>query len=181
VDLVSPEGRTMCCYPLDGHGWATLKAAADGRHLYVGNYFTGQLVKLELESGEHVAVADTGVERSLAGIAEYVGEAGSTEVAQPRRASRAGRVTPSSQAKRSRSSRRAQPGKRGKRNARKKPNDRRKPNSRKKPNDRRKPNSRKKPAPLRKVPRRNQQRTASGARSAGRRKLRQRPSRPRKK
>jgi hypothetical protein len=73
VDLVSPEGRTMCCYPLDGHGWATLKAAADGRHLYIGNYFSGQLVKLELESGEQVAVADTGVERSLAGIAEYVG------------------------------------------------------------------------------------------------------------
>jgi hypothetical protein len=63
----------MCCYPLDGHGWATLKAAADGKHLYIGNYFTGQLVKLELESGEHVAVADTGVEKSLAGIAEYVG------------------------------------------------------------------------------------------------------------
>ena len=74
VDLVSPEGRTMCCYPLDGHGWATLKAAADGRHLYVGNYFTGELVKLELESGEQVAVADTGVPKSLAGIAEYVGE-----------------------------------------------------------------------------------------------------------
>ncbi len=76
VDLVSPEGRTMCCYPLDGHGWATLKAAADGRHLYIGNYFSGQLVKLELESGEHVAIADTGVPRSLAGIAEYVGDAG---------------------------------------------------------------------------------------------------------
>jgi hypothetical protein len=72
VDLVSAEGRTMCCYPLDGHGWATLKAAADGRHLYIGNYFTGALVKLELESGDQVAVADTGVEKSLAGIAEYV-------------------------------------------------------------------------------------------------------------
>lgn len=75
VDLVSPEGRTMCCYPLDGHGWATLKAAADGKHLYIGNYFSGQLVKLELESGEYVAIADTGVQRSLAGIAEYVGDA----------------------------------------------------------------------------------------------------------
>ncbi len=73
IDLVSPEGRTMCCYPLDGHGWATLKVAADGRHLYIGNYFTGELVKLELESGEKVAVADTGVPKSLAGIAEYAG------------------------------------------------------------------------------------------------------------
>jgi hypothetical protein len=88
VDLVSPRGRTMCCYPLEGHGWATLKAAADGRHLYIGNFFSGQLVKLELESGEHVAVADTGVARSLAGIAEYVGNrdrAIRSPVTKPRR------------------------------------------------------------------------------------------------
>jgi sugar lactone lactonase YvrE len=73
IDLVAPSGRTMCCYPLEGHGWATLKAAADGRHLYIGNFFSGKLAKLELESGEHVAIADTGVQRSLAGIAEYPG------------------------------------------------------------------------------------------------------------
>jgi hypothetical protein len=73
VDLVSPQGRTKCCYPLEGHGWATLKAAADGRHLYIGNFFSGQVVKLELETGDLVAVADTGVQRSLAGIAQYVG------------------------------------------------------------------------------------------------------------
>jgi hypothetical protein len=88
VDLVSSRGRTMCCYPLEGHGWATLKAAADGRHLYIGNFFSGQLVKLELESGEHVAVADTGVARSLAGIAEYVGnrdQAMRLQVTKPRR------------------------------------------------------------------------------------------------
>lgn len=71
IDLVNPAGRTTCSYPLEGHGWVTLKAAADGRHLYIGNFFTGELVKLELESGEVVARASTGVERSLAGIAEY--------------------------------------------------------------------------------------------------------------
>jgi len=71
IDLIAPSGRTMCCYPLEGNGWATLKVAADGRHLYIGNFFSGKLVKLELESGEHVASADTGVPRSLAGIAEF--------------------------------------------------------------------------------------------------------------
>jgi hypothetical protein len=71
IDLVNPAGRTTVSYPLEGHGWATLKAAADGRHLYIGNFFSGQLAKLELESGEVVATADTGVERSLAGIAEF--------------------------------------------------------------------------------------------------------------
>jgi hypothetical protein len=85
VDLVSPEGRTMCCYPLDGHGWATLKASADGKHLYIGNYFNGQLVKLELESGEHIAIADTGVQRSLAGIAEYAGDGRSQRSTQAKR------------------------------------------------------------------------------------------------
>ena len=104
IDLVSPEGRTMCCYPLDGHGWATLKAAADGRHLYIGNYFTGELVKLELESGEQVAVADTGVPKSLAGIAEYVGERNGKEQAAVRRKPDAGkRASHVAAAKRSRS------------------------------------------------------------------------------
>jgi hypothetical protein len=82
VDLVSPEGRTMCCYPLEGHGWATLKTAADGRHLYVGNFFTGRIVKLELGTGEPVAVADTGVPRSLAGIAQFDGARGAQAAAR---------------------------------------------------------------------------------------------------
>lgn len=75
IDLINSSGRTTCSYMLEGHGWATLKAAADGRHLYIGNFFTGQIAKLELESGELIASADTGVERSLAGIAEYVVDA----------------------------------------------------------------------------------------------------------
>ena len=91
VDLVSQEGRTMCCYPLDGHGWATLKASSDGRHLYIGNYFSGQLVKLELESGEHVAMTDTGVQRSLAGIAEYRGASDVAEVRPSPRSAQAKR------------------------------------------------------------------------------------------
>lgn len=73
IDLINAAGRTTCSYMLEGQGWATLRAAADGRHLYIGNFFTGQLAKLEMESGEIIASADTGVERSLAGIAEYVG------------------------------------------------------------------------------------------------------------
>ena len=72
IDVVDLRGRTTCCYPLQGEGWATLEASADGRHLYIGNFFTGRLVKLSLECGEEVARADTGVPRSLAGIAEYV-------------------------------------------------------------------------------------------------------------
>jgi hypothetical protein len=75
IDVVDSRGRTTCCYPLDGEGWATLEPSADGRHLYVGNFFTGRLIKLSLECGEEIARADTGVLRSLAGIAEYPGRA----------------------------------------------------------------------------------------------------------
>jgi len=96
VDLVNATGRTTCSYPLDGQGWATLKAAADGRHLYVGNYFSGKLVKIELETGEIVATADTGVQRSLAGIAEYTGPAQRKPVnlAKPSRKKRPGLPAP---------------------------------------------------------------------------------------
>jgi sugar lactone lactonase YvrE len=73
IDVVDARGRTTCSYPMEGEGWATLEASADGKHLYVGNFFTGRLVKLSLECGEEVARADTGVLRSLAGIAEYPG------------------------------------------------------------------------------------------------------------
>ena len=61
----------MVSYPLEGTGWATVKASADGRHLFVGNFFSGKVVKMAVDSGEWVATGDTGVERSLAGIAEY--------------------------------------------------------------------------------------------------------------
>jgi hypothetical protein len=71
IDLVSASGRTMVSYPLEGNGWVTVKASTDGRHLYVGNFFTGKVVKMAVDSGEWVATGDTGVERSLAGIAEY--------------------------------------------------------------------------------------------------------------
>jgi hypothetical protein len=84
IDLVSPSGLTMVSYPLEGTGWATVKASADGRHLFIGNFFSGKVVKLAVDSGEWVAVGDTGVERSLAGIAEYVGSG--TSAARRRRA-----------------------------------------------------------------------------------------------
>jgi sugar lactone lactonase YvrE len=85
IDVVDSRGRTTCCYPLEGEGWAILEPSADGRHLYVGNFFTGRIIKLSLECGEEIARADTGVLRSLAGIAEYPGSAARGEERQRRR------------------------------------------------------------------------------------------------
>jgi sugar lactone lactonase YvrE len=96
IDLVSEAGRTMVSYPLEGTGWVTVKASSDGRHLYVGNFFTGKVVKMAVDSGDWVAVGDTGVERSLAGIAEYPlaeAPAPSRRMARKRRKKRTRRKT----------------------------------------------------------------------------------------
>jgi hypothetical protein len=37
----------------------------------LGNFFNGQIAKFDLSSGQIVASAETDVERSVAGIAEY--------------------------------------------------------------------------------------------------------------
>lgn len=39
----------------------------------IGNFFSGQLGKFNLASGEMVATADTGTQRSLAGLAQFPG------------------------------------------------------------------------------------------------------------
>ena len=56
---------------LPGPGWATLCLCNDGQHAVLGNFFNGQIGKFELASGQMVASAETEVERSVAGIAEF--------------------------------------------------------------------------------------------------------------
>ena len=43
----------------------------DGQHAIMGNFFNGQIGKFELASGQMIASAETEVERSVAGIAEF--------------------------------------------------------------------------------------------------------------
>ena len=71
METIDSQGDTTRSYPLEGFGWATITASADAQHVYVGNFFTGEIAKVDLGSGEKVASANVGVERSLAGIAEY--------------------------------------------------------------------------------------------------------------
>ena len=56
---------------LPGPGWASLCLSSDGQHAFLGNFFNGQIGKFSIESGEMIASAETSVERSLAGIAEF--------------------------------------------------------------------------------------------------------------
>ena len=60
-------------YELEGAGWATMAAHMDGEHIYTGNFFTGELVKMRLSDGEIVARAQTGQQKSLSGLIQYPG------------------------------------------------------------------------------------------------------------
>jgi sugar lactone lactonase YvrE len=69
VDVLTTDGVWLRTLRLPGFGWALVGARADGR-AYVGNWFTGQVVKLDLESGD--ILADVMVApKCMAGIAAY--------------------------------------------------------------------------------------------------------------
>ena len=71
IEFLSEEGERLRELPLPGFGWATLCVCSDGEHALVGNFFTGECARVNLESGAVAASANVGVERSLAGIAEF--------------------------------------------------------------------------------------------------------------
>ena len=58
---------------MEGSGWAALGQTIDNDYALLGNFFTGIVAKFDLNSGEIVARAETGVERALAGIAQFPG------------------------------------------------------------------------------------------------------------
>ena len=71
---LSPDGEVLRNYPLPGRGWATVALTADPDIVLITNFFTGTATKMSLDSGEMIGPeTQTGVERSLAGIAEYPG------------------------------------------------------------------------------------------------------------
>ena len=73
IEVLSEQGERLRELPLPGFGWASMCVSADGEHVLGGNFFTGEVARMNLESGEITASANVGVERSLAGIAEFAG------------------------------------------------------------------------------------------------------------
>jgi hypothetical protein len=60
-------------YLLPGKGWAALGVSQDPNIVLLGNFFTGSVIKFDLTSGEVVAQGETGVQRSIAGLAQFPG------------------------------------------------------------------------------------------------------------
>jgi len=73
VQTLDEEGDAIRTYETEGPGWAGLGVSTEPGKALVGNFFTGTLIKMDLDSGEVIAKAETGVQRSLAGIAQYPG------------------------------------------------------------------------------------------------------------
>ncbi|MFW2405817.1 MAG: hypothetical protein ACN4GT_13680, partial [Gammaproteobacteria bacterium] len=65
-------GEELRSYPLEGFGWSVVALSASEDYAYVGNWFTGQLGKLSMESGRFEAMTDV-CEKCMAGIAVYTG------------------------------------------------------------------------------------------------------------
>jgi hypothetical protein len=73
LEHLSETGEVIRSYPLPGPGWAGMGKSTEKDMILIGNFFTGQVAKFSLASGEIVAKAETGVQRSLAGLAQYGG------------------------------------------------------------------------------------------------------------
>jgi hypothetical protein len=70
---LSAEGEELRTYELPGPGWAIISPSIEDKIILIGNFFSGTVAKFDLDKGEIVAQTKTGVERSLAGIAQYAG------------------------------------------------------------------------------------------------------------
>lgn len=73
IDVVNGAGETVRSLPLEGFGWASIAITPDGRFACVGNFFTGEVAKVNLASGAVVRTVATGQARALAGLAVYAG------------------------------------------------------------------------------------------------------------
>jgi hypothetical protein len=70
---LSESGDVIREYPLPGRGWSGMGKSIEKDIVLLGNFFTGTLAKFSLDTGEIVAQAETGTQRSLAGVAQYPG------------------------------------------------------------------------------------------------------------
>jgi hypothetical protein len=70
IDALTQDGVWLRSYPLPGFGWSIIDAS-DGRFAYTGNWFSGEVVKLDLESGAIVARTLL-APKCMAGIARFL-------------------------------------------------------------------------------------------------------------
>lgn len=72
--LLDPDdGSIKQNIDIGSSGWAAVTPSIDAGHLLLGNFFTGEFIKLRVADGEVVARSSINEERSLSGLAQYNG------------------------------------------------------------------------------------------------------------
>ncbi|MEO8224475.1 MAG: hypothetical protein ABI661_06690 [Gammaproteobacteria bacterium] len=72
--IMDPKsGAVLRNYPLEGMGWAAVNSSPDGQYAIIGNFFTGDIVKVRLADAAIVARNNVGQKESLSGIAQFPG------------------------------------------------------------------------------------------------------------
>jgi hypothetical protein len=67
-----PDGRSLHRWPLGSFGFATLSPPQAGC-VYACNFFSGEVVRIELKDGQITARVQTGVRKSASGVAQVPG------------------------------------------------------------------------------------------------------------
>ena len=73
LEVLSETGEVLREFLLPGPGWAAVGQSSEKDMTLLGNFFTGTVAKFSLATSEIVAKAETSVQRSLAGMAQYPG------------------------------------------------------------------------------------------------------------
>ena len=71
IEAYDLTGKLLQTYPLAGFGWASMSEPVTATHVFATNFFSGEIVKVDLDSGKVLASAQTGVNKSLSGVAEF--------------------------------------------------------------------------------------------------------------
>ncbi len=71
IVIDADSGQVQRKYGLEGSGWAAIAASTDNAHAFVGNFWTGELVKVRLSDGAVVAWTHVQQRESLSGIAQF--------------------------------------------------------------------------------------------------------------
>ena len=72
--VLDPDtGEVLDNRALGGMGWAAFTPAVYNEHVIVGNFFSGDVIKYSLASGEVVARANIGQKNSLSGVVQFPG------------------------------------------------------------------------------------------------------------
>lgn len=70
IERYDLQGRLLDTLPLGSFGWASMSQPR-GAHVYLSNFFSGELARLDLRSGQITARADTGIRKSASGLDEF--------------------------------------------------------------------------------------------------------------